>query len=569
MKKLYKITAIIIASLLILSMAACTTNGDDIDIVVVRDASDTDDFKMSELTTVNTALSWNADWYPSQYSAGNNPIYDLYKSAVNINMVNKFELPWEGYEQQITSAFITSDYPDIFFVSAKMLDELIRNEAILDITEYYKQWGTQELKDTLSYNNNINFSYCIQGGKMYGIPKVTDDCDRPTVWSRLDWIKNLNERDNTGKTLYDTVNSKRFNENGPQSLEEFWALAEACALEDPDGNGKKDTYGISMSSALDATTIPIFNAYNAYPTSFVENDDGTWSNLGINNEMKAPLQKLAEMVAKGVIDSDYINWSNTDAWSKAASGYAGITLGPAYIPTWPLSNTLAIGGDWIASKMCTVDGSEFIPSRNLNVSGYYVVRKGYAHPEALIKILNNLATSDETNEWYQGYITASEPVTNSSIFNWMPISIDRSTVNFERHTAFMYAIEKYEETGEFDLSMIEARDIVRWNQVKNYYLYQSSSGWAMYKTFYEGVTIAKSYGTNGDSGVYNMWNYPSTKTMKLKETYLDQMTAQTRLAIISGKINISAFDDYVTDWNNGGGLKILNEMQAYITSQRG
>lgn len=562
---LKKIICIVLALLMFTGVAACAQGSYNEAQNVVRPEWDTDDYRMNEMTDMVTALSWNADWYPAGTDAQNNPVYDLYKSAVNINMINKFALTWDGYEQQITSGLITGDLPDVFFASNKMLDELIRNDLIVDLKPYYDQWATQELKDTLEYNDGINFTYAIRDGKMYGIPKVTDDCDRATVWARADWIANLNARDNSGKKIFDTENGLRFHATGPKSLEEYWAMAEAFALEDPDGNGKKDTYGISIGKGLDKTSLPIYNAYGAYPTSFVENEDGTWSCLGLSENMKKVLEKLADCVARGIIDSDYINWTPEDAWSKAAAGQAGLVCGPAYLPTWPLENTLAYDGDWTASPMYSEDGSDFVQSRQLNVTGYYVVTKKYEHPEALIKILNNLATSDEDNLWYKGYMEASEPVENSSIFNWMPISIDRSTVNFERYDAFMYAIDAYESTGEFDTSQIEARDMPSFNKVKNYYLYgmDYQTGWAMYKTYMEGIPVALSY---EEEGIYNEWLYPDTATMKARGTSLDKMTSETRAMIIAGTLPVSAFDDYVDDWLAGGGSKILKEMQDYKQS---
>lgn len=572
MKRLKKVLCVGLGTVLCFSICACggSENGGDA-VEIVRGEEDTDDFRMNETLTVNTALVYNEDWYTGTgFTAGDNPVYTLYESAVNIKMINKWALPSEGYNQQITSSHITGDYPDIFYVNEAQLDELIRNEAIVDLSAYYKLWGTEELKNTLEYNGGINFSYCRRDGKLWGIPKVTDDCDRPTVWARADWIAALNSRKETDKTYYDKENGNRFHADGPKSLEEFWALAEAFALEDPDGNGRKDTFGLAISSSLDATTIPVFNAYDAYPTTLKLREDGTLNNLGIDAAMKKPLAKLAEMVAKNVIDSDYISWSGTDAWSKAAAGYAGIVLGPAYLPTWPLSNTLSVGGDWCASPMYRENGGLVVPSRFLNVGGFYVVRKGFSKPEALIKILNNLATSDETNAWYSGYMAVGD-VVDRDVFNWMPISIDRSTVNFERHAAFMHAIEAYEKTGEFDESLIEARDFpTRWNMVKGYYLDKTyTKGWAMYKTFYEGVTIAKQYGNDGDSGVFSDWNYPLSSGGKNKLANLERTTNQVRNRIISGKDPVDSFDEYVEDWYAGGGRLLLKEMQEYIASLRG
>lgn len=573
MKGWNKVICAALAGALCLGAAACGQTGGGDDNEVVRPETDTNDYRMEETLTVNTALIYNEDWYTGTgFTAGENPVYSLYESAINLKMVNKWALPTDGYNQQITSSHITGDYPDIFYVNDVQLDELIRNDAIVNLTPYYEQWGTQELKTTLEYNDKINFAYSTREGKIWGIPKVTDDCDRPTVWARTDWIANLNKKATpAGATTFDSENNLRFHADGPKSLDEFWALAEACALEDPDGNGRKDTFGISISSALNATNIPIYNAYNAYPTTLKVNDAGKLVNLGVDPAMKKPLAKLAEMVQKGVIDSDYISWSDTDAWSKAASGASGLVLGPAYLPTWPLSNTRSLdeNADWCASPMYQENGERIIPTRSLNVAGYYVVRKGFSHPEALIKILNNLATSDVENDWYKGYMAIGD-VVDKDVFNWMPVSIDRSTVNFERHSAFMHAIEAYEKTGEFDESLIEARDFpTRYNMVKGYYLDKNfSRGWAMYKTFYEGVTIAKGYGNNGDSGIYNDWNYPLSTSGKARLANWERTTNQVRNRIISGKDSVESFDTYITEWETGAGRQLMREMQDYIDALR-
>ena len=567
MKKFQRAVCVLTAAFLSLGAGACGGTPEE-EGEVIRPATDTNDYRMDERITVNTALVYNEDWYAGTgFTPGDNPVYDLYESAVNVEMVNKFFLPFDGYSQQITAAHVTGDYPDIFYATDAMLDELIRNDAIVNLKPYYEQWGTAELKATLGYQGGINFDYCLRDGKLYGLPKVTDDCDRPTVWARTDWIANLNARSASGKTLFDAENGRRFHAAGPGSLEEFWALAEAFALEDPDGNGRKDTFGLAVSKGLDATTIPIFNAYDCYPTTLEKQADGSFVNRGLDPAMTKPLKKLYEAVRDGVIDSDYISWSNTDAWSKAASGQAGMVLGPAYLPTWPLSNTLSLGGDWCASPMYREGGGLVNPTRMPNVDGYFVVKKGFAHPEALVKLLNCLATSDEENPWYVGYMAAAETVgTEKEIFNWMPVSIDRSTVNFERHAAFMKAIEAYEETGTFDESDIEARDFpTRWNMVKGYYLNATfTKGWAMYKTFYEGVTVAKRYG----EGVFNDWNYPLSQSNKNILARLERTNDQVRNRIISGKESDidAAFATYIEDWYAGGGRTLLRDMKKYVES---
>ncbi len=569
MKVLKKIGTVLLASVLTLGMVACGSTTQD-DKPVVRDPSDTSDYKMNEMTTINVGLSWNADWYYDGIDHQNNPVYDLYRSAENINVVNKFALPWDGYSQQITSGFITGDIPDAFFADQSMLDELIRNDLIVDMKPYYDLWATDELKETLEYNDGKNFAYAERDGKLYGIPAISDDCDRPILWIRSDWLANLNAKGvPAGETMYDKENNLRFHTDGPKTIEEFWDMAYAFALEDPDNDGVKNTYGLSLSKYLDDLSLPIFNAYGAYPDVIQKQEDGSYKNLALEPEVKEALRVLQTAVKDKVIPTDYYNWDGQAALSKAGNGVIGMAFAVPYSPLWPLNNALSNDktgkADWIAAPMITADGSEFIPSRTLNATGYYVVRKGYEHPEVVIKMLNNMASRDPENEWYQGMYEVNSDPQNSNAINWMPIRLDRSTVNFERSSAFIKAIDAKNETGEYDISDIDLGDMPTWELVKRYEenrsFTDSPQGWAYWKTFMEGVPVAKSYGDNGSAGIYTDWIYPPTKTLKSKGPSLETMTNTFRINVISGKRSVDDFDQFVEDWLNGGGGQILLEME--------
>lgn len=581
MKFFKKMLVMMVTSALAVGAVACGNGIGGEDKPVVRDPSDTSDYKMNEMTTINVGLSWNADWYYDGIDAQNNPVYDLYKSAENINVVNSFALPWDGYAQQISNGFLTGKIPDAFFADQSMLDELIRNDMIVDMKPYYDIWGTDELKETLGYNDNKNFAYAERDGKLYGIPAISDDCDRPILWIRSDWLAELNSRAlPSGETMYDTENNLRFHADGPKTIDEFWDMAYAFALEDPDGDGQKNTYGLSLSKYLDDLSLPIFNAYGAYPDIIEKQEDGSYKNLALEPEMVKPLEMLQQAVKDYIIPTDYYNYDGQSGLSKAGDGVIGMAFAVPYSPLWPLNNALSNNSEaeWIAAPMITADGSEFIPSRTLNATGYYVVRKGYEHPEVVIKMLNNMACQDPENKWYQGKILIDSDPKNSNAINWMPIRLDRSTVNFERSTAVVHAIDAYEETGEFDESLIAPADMPTWEQVKAYYLSKSFAtypqGWAYFKTWYEGVPIAKSYHAEGEpegsAGKYTDWIYPPTNTLRKKGSSLEEITNTYRIQIISDKVKdasgrslsvAEAHAQFVDAWNNGGGGQVLLEMQ--------
>lgn len=573
MKSKLKTFGVFLISLLMLFTFVGCNKSITGDRVVVRDPSDTNDFRMDTPVDLNVALSWNQDWYPSGVTHDKNPIYSLYKSAINVNVINKIALPWDGYEQSIANGMIDGDLPDAFFATQKMVDELIRNDYIEDMKPYYDLWATEELKTSLEYNESRNFSYVTRKDKagkekVYGIPSVADDSNRPVVWARKDWIANINSKAlPSGKTIYDTVNGKRFNAEGAKSLNEFWDLAEAFALEDPDGDGRKNTFGLTISKNLDDLILPIFSAYGAYPDAIRKQSDGTWKNLLLEPEVKTALTKLNEMVEKNVISKDYINWDSQSALQKTTSE-AGMALGVGYTPLWPLMDSVTKDTtnkvDWVAQPMYGADGNIIVPARKLNASGYYVVKKGYSHPEVVIKMLNNMASSDSTSDWNKGWVEAQKnPSHANNLINWLPIRMDKSTVNFERTTVFNDAIDNATD-GVYDTSKIEAKDMPSFNQVTDYIANKTPSNWGMYKTFIEGMPVCKLYDNNENKGIYSDWNYERTKTMKSSRGQaLETMSNEVRLKIISGVLKLSdgAWEAFVSDYKKGGGDQILLEMK--------
>lgn len=56
--------------------------------------------------------------------------------------------------------------------------------------------------------------------------------------------------------------------------------------------------------------------------------------------------------------------------------------------------------------------------------------------------------------------------------------------------------------------------------------------------------------------------YAMTPTMESKWSNLEKLEDEVMLKIITGKSDISAFDQFVEDWNAQGGKEILEEVQA-------
>lgn len=126
-----------------------------------------------------------------------------------------------------------------------------------------------------------------ENGKMYRIPtEVNGNGCTMSTYVRKDWLDKLGLKE-------------------PKTVEEFINVARAFTKNDPDGNGKADTYGFGgqNSGSVDWRAFaPIFYAYGYAPDGFGLYKDNTVKLGSTVPETKEALQVLANMYKEGLIE---------------------------------------------------------------------------------------------------------------------------------------------------------------------------------------------------------------------------------------------------------------------------
>lgn len=194
-------------------------------------------------------------------------------------------------------------------------------------------------------------------GKLALIP---NKADRPLfTWKvRKDWLENLG---------IDPVNGL------PKTDDELFELIKKLTFDDPDKNGKDDTFGITSAGA-NRTLGEIETFINMYgqPEWHVLNNEV--SHPIINGDMKKILDFVKRLVDSKVIDPDFltVDWNE-----RKAPLYAGL-YGMCYYPgvilgeevTWGASEE-SVANKWINMPMpkMTETGGKYNPE-----SGWSVVR---------------------------------------------------------------------------------------------------------------------------------------------------------------------------------------------------
>ncbi|MFC4779508.1 hypothetical protein ACFO9Q_22240 [Paenibacillus sp. GCM10023252] len=559
MKKSYRSMLLLMVIIIVAFTAACGNNAGNKNNGVTESPSPTEEagentpaeeavnpFKFTEPVDVVFAKNiFDIKVYPEGEDPQNNAVYKMMKDIININATNKFAVPYENYKQRIKLGIASNDLPDVFFADQADLEELMKNDMLLDLKPIYEKYATENLKKIMGYGDNILFKGAQKGDAIYGMPSVSDALNgSPALYLNKKWMEKLGA-------------------STPTTMEQVLELAVRMTKEDPDGNGKADTYGLSMNNQLDLRYTAIMNAYGVYPKIYTKDADGKLTYGSLNPNMKQGLAKLAELYQANVFDKEFVTKDMGKSAELVSKGAVGIFMGEFFSPLWPLQDAVknVAGTDYVGIPVPGLGGAEYKPFVPINASGFFVVRKDFKHPEALILLLNNLAETaynNLDNEWAKAWMALSKDpkYANASINNWLPAFLDRPDANMNRYTLFKTALDTKDDT------QMPADQKVTFDNVKKG-LEGDAANWPWARTFLEGVPSASSYKTV----IRDEWVGSPTETGKLKGASLKKLEDEMVMKIITGAEPVDYFDKFVKQFLEQGGQQILDEMNAALAAK--
>ncbi len=152
---------------------------------------------------------------------------------------------------------------------------------------------------------DVGFAVATIDSLMYTLPQVNVNAmyPPPTIWN-LDWLKAVGF------------------EGTPTTLNEFKDVLYKFANNDPDGNGKKDTYGFS-SGALSM----FYGAFGVAEDIWLEQSDGTLAYDIMQEGGKDALAFLAQMYADGILDPEFITGENKGGYWAISHSFAEERIG--------------------------------------------------------------------------------------------------------------------------------------------------------------------------------------------------------------------------------------------------
>lgn len=110
----------------------------------------------------------------------------------------------------------------------------------------------------------------------------------------------------------------------------------------------------------------------------------------IQPEVKTALAKLQELYKAGIVDPEFGVKDTAKALEGITGGKAGMYFGYGWAMNWPLGEAVQKDptANWVAYPIPTADGQPLKLSYYFPLNQWYVVKKGSANPEAIIKMAN-------------------------------------------------------------------------------------------------------------------------------------------------------------------------------------
>ena len=235
--------------------------------------------------------------------------YSMIKEKLDITLKVVF-LPSNFTDQdaKINAAAAANMLPDLLHPNRDAWVRLVQQGLIAEVEDMLPLMPTRTKQQ---YQDPIGRKVASVDGKLYALPSPGAIPKVEGVVIRKDWLERL------GKAV-------------PKSTEEFFELGKAFTANDPDGNGKNDTYGfggyVDQSGIIQAGLGPRFDyIFGAFTKPGMWNLDAATFGLNARDPAFADaLSYMKRIVDAGIIDPDWPTIKKDEFRARWKQGRSGI-----------------------------------------------------------------------------------------------------------------------------------------------------------------------------------------------------------------------------------------------------
>ncbi|WP_248928595.1 extracellular solute-binding protein [Paenibacillus hamazuiensis] len=454
--------------------------------------------------------------YTNDSATAESKVWKKIEEYTNVKLDLQFT-PDANYGDKLNIALASGSLPTLVFVNnAKMsaVANAINGGAFWEIGPYLKDYpNLSKANPTILNNTSVN-------GKYYGL-YVTRPIGRMGINYRKDWLDNLGMRE-------------------PTTIDEFYNMLKAFTYNDPDKNGKNDTYGMVVTRF--GGPWDIMQTWFGAPNKWGEKD-GKLIPAHLTPEYMEALKFFKKLYDEKLVNPDFAVYDSAKWNDPIVNGQAGVAIDVterSYQIDEKMKQNNSKGYIDIIGAVSGPTGLHNLPTAGHN--GMFLISKSAVKTEAdLKKVLTFL---DKTND------------------REMQILISQG----------LEGVHYKVEDGKLIPILLATDPMTPDINNKNITQLLSSIPYLTPELFKPATPLrAKSLEVqkaNEKIVVHNPGEPFTTPTYTQKGTQLDQIVEDARTKFIVGKIDEAGYKADMELWRKSGGDDYTKEMnEAYAKSK--
>lgn len=445
----------------------------------------------------------------------------------------------ERYSELVNILVKDQNLPDIMVVTDReILKELVENDLVEDLTEVFEKCTSPRIKEMYESYGDALLNSGKFNGRLMAVPETVIDHGPNLLWLRKDWMEELGLEE-------------------PETLEDAFEIIDAFVQNRMGTEDGETPVGLACDTNLVGTTSssysvdPVFDSFGANPQRWIS-QDGEIVYGSLTEETKEALDYLHKLYDRGILDRNFALRAPNNLRDLVVNGKCGAFFGLWWTPNNPLMESYEKNSeaDWEPYYLQELSDKNVYESFRDNK--YVVVRKGYEHPEIVMKIISVLFDytryeADDAQEVNEYFALNVDPTARPLVIN-----VDYNEATYQVTENIQAALDgKYpqEKLTAIEQSYYQACD--SYLSGKDY----TAEDWAAYKSRISavGLLVDKHY-------TPAVRSYLDDAGGEIPQS-LRQFEKSTFIQIIMGEKPVSYFDTFVEQWYQQGGHELTQQIR--------
>lgn len=461
------------------------------------------------------------------------------KKMLNIQNDTVYMDTEERYSELINILVKDQNLPDIMVVTDReILKELVENDLVEDLTQVFEKCASPRIKEMYESYGDALLDSGKFNGRLMAVPETVIDHGPNFLWLRKDWMEELGLEE-------------------PETLEDAFEIIDAFVKNRMGTEDGETPVGLACDTNLVGTTSssysvdPVFDSFGANPQRWIKKDEEIVYG-SLTEETKEALEYLHKLYDRGILDRNFALRAPNNLRDLVVNGKCGAFFGLWWTPNNPLMESYEKNSeaDWEPYYLQELSDKNVYESFRDNK--YVVVRKGYEHPEIVMKIISVLFDytryeADDAQEVNEYFALNVDPTARPLVIN-----VDYNEATYQVTENIQAALDgKYpqEKLTAIEQSYYQACD--SYLSGKDY----TAEDWAAYKSRISavGLLVDKHY-------TPAVRSYLDDAGGEIPQS-LRQFETSTFIQIIMGEKPVSYFDTFVEQWYQQGGHELTQQIR--------